>query len=64
MMAKAASPLSPHWAFVVQFQSGTEMAQGECAGRVEHMVSGQATHFRSWDELKAFVARVLADMRA
>ena len=59
MMAKAASPLSPHWAFVVQFQSDTAVEQGRLAGRVEHVVSGQATDFQSLETLLAFMAQVL-----
>src|SRR5207245_2181743 len=57
------SPLSPHWAFVVQFRLGADVAQGPCAGRVEHVVSGQAAHFQSVEELLAFMARVLATVR-
>jgi len=30
------------------------VAQGRLAGRVEHVVSGQATHFASPEELLAF----------
>ena len=30
-------------------------------GRVEHVVSGQATHFGTLEELLAFMARVLAE---
>ncbi|MFB3074163.1 MAG: hypothetical protein ACE1Z6_03175, partial [Candidatus Methylomirabilales bacterium] len=44
---KEQAPLSPHWAFVVQFRVGTEVEQGQVTGRVEHIVSGQATHFQS-----------------
>ena len=46
-------------AFVVQFRAETEFAQARCAGRVEHVVSGQATHFQSLEELIAFFMRVL-----
>ena len=53
------APLSVHWAFVVHFRVSTNIAQGRIAGRVEHVVSGQATHFDSLEELLAFVARVL-----
>ena len=56
--------LSPHWAFVVQFHVGTNVARGRCSGRVEHVVSGQATHFQSLEELLAFIARVLRTVRA
>jgi hypothetical protein len=53
------SPLSPYRAFVVQFRAETEVARGRLAGRVEHVVSGQATHFASLAELLAFLARML-----
>jgi hypothetical protein len=51
--------LSVHWAFVVQFQSDTVVEQGHLAGRVEHVISGQATTFQSLETLLAFMARVL-----
>ena len=57
------SPLLPQWAFVVQFRAETEIERGSCTGRVEHVVSGQATHFQSLEELLAFMARVLATVR-
>jgi len=55
--------LSPHWAFVVQFRTETELEQGHWEGRVEHVVSGQATHFHSLEELSAFFTRVLQSVR-
>jgi hypothetical protein len=58
------APLSVHWAFVVHFRLSTDIAQGQIEGRVEHVVSGQSTHFDSLEELLAFVARVLASVRA
>ena len=58
------SPLSPHWAFVVQFREETDVEQGRFAGRVEHVVSRQATHFHSLEELLAFIVRVLAQVRS
>ena len=33
-------------------------------GRVEHVVSGQVTHFHALEELLAFISRVLADTQA
>ena len=57
------SPLLPQWAFVVQFRAETEVERGACTGRVEHVVSGQAMHFQSLEELLAFIARVLATVR-
>jgi hypothetical protein len=32
-------------------------------GRVEHVVSGQVTHFHSLEELVAFISRVLAGVQ-
>ena len=51
--------LSVHRAFVVQFTAQTNRAAGCWTGRVEHIVSGQATRFTSLDELLAFFERVL-----
>jgi hypothetical protein len=56
------SPLSPHRAFVVQFRPKTDVARGCLKGRVEHVVSGQATHFASLEELLAFIGQVLATL--
>jgi len=58
-----ASPLLPPWAFVVQFRVETDLAQGYCTGRVEHVVSGQAAHFQSLEELVAFMTEVLTSVR-
>lgn len=57
-------PLLPNLAFVVQFREGADLERGPFMGRVEHVVSGQATRFQSLDELVAFMAQVLARMRA
>ena len=38
--------LLPEWAFVVQFRVGMDMEHGQLDGRVEHVVSGQATRFQ------------------
>ena len=51
-------------AFVVQLSAETEGEKGQWAGRVEHVVSGQATHFSSVEELLAFMTRVLHTVRA
>jgi hypothetical protein len=53
------APLSARRAFVVQFRERTGKAPESFAGRVEHMVSGQATHFCSAQELTRFMRRVL-----
>jgi hypothetical protein len=62
--AEGFAPLSVHYAFVVHFRVNSDITQGRIAGRVEHVVSGQATHFASLGELLAFMARVLATVRA
>jgi hypothetical protein len=51
--------LSADRAFVVQFYADAAVAQGRVSGRVEHVMSGQATHFASLEELLAFITRVL-----
>ena len=53
------SPLSVQRAFVVQFRQEANPAQGRCAGRVEHVASGQAAWFDTIDDLMAFITRVL-----
>ena len=58
------APLSVTRAFVVQFRANTAVEQGLLAGRVEHVVSGQATDFESLETLLAFIARVLHAERA
>jgi hypothetical protein len=60
----ATAPLSVHWAFVVHFRTDTDITQERITGRVEHVVSGQSVHFESLEELLAFMARVLASVRA
>ena len=51
--------VSVHWAFVVQFQVDTAVEQGHLAGRVEHVVSGQATTCQSLETLLACIAQML-----
>jgi hypothetical protein len=46
-------------AFVVQLRADAAVEQGHLAGRVEHVVSGQATDFEALETLLAFIARVL-----
>ncbi|NOT57405.1 MAG: hypothetical protein HOP18_22610 [Deltaproteobacteria bacterium] len=47
-------------AFVVQFRARDEATPVRYDGRVEHLVSGQARHFQSWEELRRFVEEILA----
>jgi hypothetical protein len=58
------APLSVTRAFVVQLRADTAVEQGHLAGRVEHVVSGQATDFEALETLLAFIARVLRTERA
>src|SRR5262245_33414766 len=57
--ADTTHPLPAQRAFLVQVHAEAEVAQGRLAGRAEHVMSGQATHFASPEELLAFMARVL-----
>jgi hypothetical protein len=54
--------LPVHRAFVVQLRATAVVAQSQLSGRVEHVLSGQAAHFDTLDELLAFMARVLATL--
>ena len=51
-------------AFVIQFQSQTDIGKGQFEGRVEHIASSRNTHFHSFDEFLTFVADVLSQVRA
>jgi hypothetical protein len=53
--------LAPQRAFVVQFRDRTGHEQELFTGRVEHIMSGQATRFRSLDGLIKFLIRVLTE---
>jgi hypothetical protein len=55
--------LRPEHAFVVQFGPATQLDAGQVEGRVEHLVSRQATRFQSLEALLAFIARVLREVR-
>ena len=56
------APLSPQWAFVVQFRAAPG-GPAYTAGRVEHLVSGQAVRFHSLEALLAFMIQVLTDVQ-
>jgi hypothetical protein len=53
--------LPPERAFVVQFYADTVLETTHMAGRVEHVISGQAEHFYSLATLVAFITHVLAE---
>ena len=57
-------PLPTNRAFVVQFRAQPPGATLAWDGRVEHVVSGEMTHFHSLDELLAFICHVLAGVPA
>jgi hypothetical protein len=57
-------PLPTNRIFVVPFRAQPAGAPRDWAGRVEHVVSGQTTHFHSLEELLAFMCRVLAGMQS
>ena len=55
-------PLPTNRAFVVQFRAQSPGAPIGWDGRVEHVVSGQVTHFHSLEELLAFMRRILTEV--
>lgn len=61
-MTKSEPMLPSNRAFIVQFRAATELVPGRCAGRVEHLVSGQATRFESWEQCRLFIEQTLANV--
>jgi len=61
-MTKAEPTLPSNRAFVVQFRAATELVPEQCIGRVEHLVSGQAARFESWEQLQQFIGGLLAQV--
>jgi hypothetical protein len=51
-------------AFVVQFAADTALSDAGMAGRVEHIVSGQAIWFHSLEELRTFITQILQTLTA
>jgi hypothetical protein len=50
-------------AFVIQFRPKTDIEAGRFQGRIEHVASTKATRFLSLDELLAFIASMLTEIR-
>jgi hypothetical protein len=50
-------------AFVVQFRPETDIPGGRIEGKVEHIPTGKAAKFHSLDELLAFIAETLTEVR-
>ncbi len=53
-------PFPTQFAFVVQFGAETAVESEQFLGRIEHIVSGDMTHFHTLDELWAFMRWELA----
>jgi hypothetical protein len=49
-------PLPAERAFVLQLSADAEIASRRLAGRVEHVTSGESTHFQSLEQLLGFLA--------
>lgn len=64
MLRCSTSPYPSQHAFVVQFAAHTALDAEDLAGRVEHVVSGQATQFHSMQALFEFVVQVLQAVHA
>jgi hypothetical protein len=62
-MSQSPLPLPTNRAFVVQLRAQPPGAPLAWDGRVEHVVSGQATHFHSLQELLTCIRRVLPDVQ-
>lgn len=52
-------PLTANRAFVIQFSSDTQLNENRLNGRIEHIISGEVSHFSSFLELRQFLGRVL-----
>jgi hypothetical protein len=55
--------LPTNHAFLVQFRAQSPETLMAWEGRVEHVVSGQVTHFHALEELLTFMQRVLAGVQ-
>lgn len=60
-MQKNQPSLPAKRAFVVQVHADAKVEQGQWQGRIEHLVSFQATHFQSLEELLTFIVKVLTE---
>ena len=50
-------------AFVIRFDSDSDIESGSIRGRVEHVASFKTKRFHSLDELLSFVSRMLDSFR-
>ena len=54
-------PLPTDRAFVVQLSAASDLQRRRLSGRIEHVVSGTSTHFRSLEQLLEFIGLLLRD---
>lgn len=59
-MSDSKIPMPSAHSFVIQLPADILQGEFRAHGRVEHLTSGQATHFANPDELWHFVASLLA----
>ena len=62
-MPKNQPTLPAKRAFVVQVHADAQVKLGQWKGRVEHLVSGEADHFNSLEELAAFIVQILTEQQ-
>jgi hypothetical protein len=55
--------LPANHAFLIQFCAQSPETPMDWEGRVEHVVSGQVTHFHALEELLTFMQHVLAGVQ-
>jgi hypothetical protein len=55
--------LPTNHAFLVQFRAQSPETPMAWEGRIEHVVSGQVSHFHALEELLTFMERVLASVQ-
>jgi len=61
-MPNSEPTLPSNRAFVVQFRATTVSTTDDYAGRIEHLVSGQAIRFESWERLRHFIWEMLTQV--
>ena len=61
-MPQPVIPMRADHAFVLQLQESQDRPETCCAGRVEHLATGEATRFTTTTELWDFVDKVLTEL--
>ena len=62
MTSKREPRLPADHAFVVQVCAQVSGESGQVEGRVEHLVSGAARRFGSWEELHRFIEETIGQL--